>query len=245
MEEVSADRVMTALINELALLPPGTRLESERALAERLGVSRTALRDRIARLESVGVLERRSGSGTYVQDVSGATVSDSLEFALLARGLDTDSMIPVRWAIEREAARRAAKRNDRPALRDMEAALDDMEYGHSVPTMNCADKEFHGALVRASGSQGLVLFWEMSWSMLAGSIREVVLADEQARMQPIHARIYDAVKAADPVDAVYAVDAHFEWLYGGISAGSKSSLSRRADAAIEQEARQPDGDDAQ
>ncbi len=47
-------------------LKGGDRLMPERALAERLGVSRTALRAAITQLVSTHVLESRQGSGTYV-----------------------------------------------------------------------------------------------------------------------------------------------------------------------------------
>ena len=47
-------------------LKPGDRLPAERVLAESLGVSRTTLRQGIKVLESIGRLETRVGSGTYV-----------------------------------------------------------------------------------------------------------------------------------------------------------------------------------
>lgn len=231
-EDVSADRVMVELIRELASMPSGARLDSERLLAERLGVSRTALRDRIARLESMGVLERRAGSGTYVQAPRASTVSESLHFALLARGLSVDAMIPVRWALEREAARWAAQGNDRQAHRAMEDAVDRMSADQSVDGVHTADQDFHTALLDASGAQGLRFFWEMTWTVLSQSIREMVAEDERARMQPIHAAILDAVRQGDQVHAVRAVDAHFEWAYGGRHATTPRSLRERAEATI-------------
>lgn len=45
---------------------PGDRLPPERVLSEQLGVSRTTLRQGIKVLESIGRLETRVGSGTYV-----------------------------------------------------------------------------------------------------------------------------------------------------------------------------------
>ena len=47
-------------------LKGGDRLMPERELAEKLGVSRTALRAAITQLISTHVLESRQGSGTYV-----------------------------------------------------------------------------------------------------------------------------------------------------------------------------------
>ena len=48
-------------------LTGGDRLPSERELAERIGVSRTALRAAITQLIAAHILESRQGSGTYVQ----------------------------------------------------------------------------------------------------------------------------------------------------------------------------------
>ena len=45
---------------------PGDRLETEPALARRLGVSRTTLRSAIALLEHEGHVKRRHGAGTFV-----------------------------------------------------------------------------------------------------------------------------------------------------------------------------------
>jgi len=47
-------------------LEPGDRLPSERELAERFGVSRAALRESLATLEAMRVIERRPNSGIYL-----------------------------------------------------------------------------------------------------------------------------------------------------------------------------------
>lgn len=47
--------------------PAGSKLPPERELAQRLGVSRTTLRDGVSRLALLGLLEVRHGDGTYVR----------------------------------------------------------------------------------------------------------------------------------------------------------------------------------
>lgn len=49
-------------------LKPGDRLMSERDLAERYGLSRTTVRLALTELESLGLVVRRQGQGTFVSD---------------------------------------------------------------------------------------------------------------------------------------------------------------------------------
>ena len=55
-------------------LNSGERLPSERALAKQLGVSRTTLRRAMQLLESRGLVETRSGRGTFVSPPGGQAI---------------------------------------------------------------------------------------------------------------------------------------------------------------------------
>jgi GntR family transcriptional regulator len=59
------------------ILPAGTRLPSEPALAIELGVSRATLREALRALESEGLIRRMWGSGTFV--TTGRRVANSLD----------------------------------------------------------------------------------------------------------------------------------------------------------------------
>lgn len=68
----------------IASTPPGTRLPSEPALARELGVSRATLREAMRTFETQGLINRRQGSGTIVNQPasvieSGLEVLESIE----------------------------------------------------------------------------------------------------------------------------------------------------------------------
>ncbi len=124
-------------------LAPGARV-SETALAERLGVSRTPLREAMARLVEEGLLVRSPGGRCQV-------CSFTME--------DVVAAIEIRGVIEGTAARLAAERGAAPELlaagRDILAAID-----RALGTRGCEDfdsyvalnAKFHALLARLPGN---------------------------------------------------------------------------------------------
>lgn len=214
-----SDDLLSRLVHHLSSLEIGEKLPSERMLAETLGVSRTALRDRLMRLEAIGVVERRSGSGTYLRGLSSPMTGDTLAMGMMANNLDPGSMTPVRVALEREAGRQAARRGDHINLARMAVALDGMGDGVDDHGFREADRVFHDALVAASGLPGLQFFGEILRDILTATVREVPLI-ERNDLYKLHVEIYEAVRDADPPRAMNAVDAHFEWLENAIERGT-------------------------
>jgi GntR family transcriptional repressor for pyruvate dehydrogenase complex len=94
------ESVLEQLSRLVESMEPGERLPPERELVSRLQVSRVSVREALRRLESLGKIEIRPNSGSYVRDGS----SDSL--AALLRGsapLDEvflQNLIDIRAAIE-------------------------------------------------------------------------------------------------------------------------------------------------
>ncbi|MUM17292.1 FadR family transcriptional regulator [Mycobacterium sp. CBMA271] len=112
---------------------PGETLPSERALAEALGVSRTAVREALGRLERAGLIHIRQGGSTVVRDYRSEAGFDVLPL-LLAYGGDVDrrtlaSIIEARAIIGPQVARLAAQRaSQNPGVADrLHAMTADLE----------------------------------------------------------------------------------------------------------------------
>lgn len=103
----ASDRAHEALRREIVegLLPPGTVL-GEVEQAARLGVSRTPLREALARLVSEGLADQTRGRGTVVSAVSPA---------------DVEQLFEVRIPLDVQAARLAARRAEPTVFAELAA----------------------------------------------------------------------------------------------------------------------------
>jgi GntR family transcriptional regulator of vanillate catabolism len=126
-------------------LPAGERL-AERALVERLGVSRTTVRAALLKLQHKGLLEPIPGGGCAVKAFSEADVRDASKVRGTLEGL------AARLAAERGVGT-ALKAEGRHCLAAIDAvlakpALDDAAFG----TYSAQTGRFHGLLGEMAGS---------------------------------------------------------------------------------------------
>lgn len=209
------DGLSGALLELIEKVGVGGRLPGERALAEQLGCSRTALRDRVQIYESLGVLSRRTGSGTYVQALDPGRLSQALNVGMVVSGLTLTSLQSVRVALERQAAREASVNQNHVMIAHMRDALDVLEAQPDDEQGEQADFDFHAALLYATDNPAIVFFADALHDVLRRSFSErrrdlVQIPGHQEMMVRIHRRIYDAVISRDPDWAMRAMDQHFD-----------------------------------
>jgi len=211
------DAVSVRLARVVRELGVGARLPGERQLATQLGVSRTALRDRLQVLHALGVLRRATGSGTYVQALDSAAFARGLGFSIAAVDLDLDELSSVRLALERQAGVEAARAAEPVLIAHMKAALNSMRLADTDAAVDEADFRFHLALLRASDNGALRFFADALAGVLQEQLahrraemrRRLAAAGDQRVMHDLHDAIYRAVLSGDTHAASRAVDAHF------------------------------------
>ena len=124
-------------------LEPGERL-MEIQLAERLGVSRTPIREAIRKLELEGLVLMIPRKGAEVAKISEKSLRDVLE---------------VRRSLEELAAELACQRMDEEALKDLEDAqkafVKAVESGETM-AMAETDEHFHDVIYMGTGNTRLV-----------------------------------------------------------------------------------------
>lgn len=194
--------------------PPGTRLPAERQLADELGVSRPTLREALAALELQGVVSTYLGAGTYVNELP-HDLSKGNGFAPTADASPAE-VLQARTLIEPGVVRLAAANWDRQTLAAIARPLTQVERaaerGSSThPTVE--DREFHAAIVNATGNAVLVGLLQPMWSMMSGALWKRLKerrwdAPQTALVAREHREIYDAIKRRDADLASFAMEKH-------------------------------------
>src|SRR5699024_7183975 len=110
-------------------LPPGSRLPSERALAEQFEVSRNTVREAIRMLEITGlVTEKRGATGSaFITDADPATIAKTLTDSLVLTQYAPSDLTMAREGIEAFAVRLACAQRTEQDLQRMDALLDEAE----------------------------------------------------------------------------------------------------------------------
>lgn len=206
------DDALSKLVSLLLGMGEGQRIPSERELAESLNVSRTALRDRISKLESLGILQRRERLGTFFTGIRPEHVSDVLILSMLSSPMTVGSLVSVRRALERQAAIEACRTRNKPALEKLASAVERMYESDDGLRLYEADNDFHKYLFLASGSEGLIFFSRMLHAVLSGTVQHVSLERDRDTLRLLHSSIFEAISLEDEKAAGSAMENHFDWL---------------------------------
>lgn len=225
------DPIVAKLAELIQEVGSNRRLPSEREMADSLGVSRVALRDRLQGFEVLGIVERRQGAGTFVRQLDPGGLAALLDLMLASAHVSHDDLHTVRIALERESARQAAL-SEVIDLGEMYRCLYVFEHGKRVNEIVEADASFHRHLMKVSGSPGLSFFADALQLSLFKSLhyrnrRWSKLVGINPILVELHLDIVRAIEDQDPERAAAAVDRHFSTFDQLVGQGSPS---RRAKA---------------
>ncbi|MGW8379575.1 FCD domain-containing protein [Streptomyces sp. ODS28] len=189
----------------------GDRLPSERELAERLGVSRSSVKQAIVVLEAQDLVEIRHGGGTYLLK-DGLYAAAEPVAALAERRRRLPDVLDAREALETKLAELAALRRTEEDLRAITAALETMRAEkESGGNGEEGDRLFHAAVTAAAHSELLAEFMRGIAGPIAESRHESLREPGRpATSLAQHTAIAGAIGAGDAVGAAAAMREHLE-----------------------------------
>ncbi len=169
-------------------LRPGERV-TEEELAERIGVSRTPIREAMHVLETTGLLVRQRGRGTFV---AGPLTLD-----------EARTLYDVREAVEGFLAAAAAEHATAAELESLGQLVDEFDavrqadQGETAAALTRIDSQIHLTIYAAARSE-LVSVISTYWGRLVREVHARVYQDDHEEFSRQHHQILEALQAHDP-----------------------------------------------
>lgn len=178
---------------------PGLPL-SQREIADRLGISKTPVREALHELSQSGLVELIPGRGYFVARFSSKDVNDIFD---------------VREALESKAAFLTARQipnQDLDRLQALFANIDqERDEQRRLELMDELNTELHGTIVRVARNRRLSSILEMMKGQLDCIARLTVrIAGRLEQSHQEHIKILNALEARNPELAEKAMRAHLE-----------------------------------
>jgi len=190
-------------------LRQGDQLPTEKELSETFKVSRLTVREAILSLETLNLVDRRQGNGTYVIATSEEALVKPFAAGLVEEKDNLLDVFAARGIIEPEVAQLAANNATPEQIVELERILEIQEK--NVEKGTGMDSDFHRTLARMSKNRVLerLLFALMK---VMETTREKYLQPEERRRKSLegHREILAALKSGSPDGARRAMRRHLQ-----------------------------------
>lgn len=197
-------------------LAPGQRIQSQRELSEKFGVSRASLREALLTLETLGLVKTEAGRGTFVTSPAERTQPSGGDMApwRYSQTYSAFDVFQTRILLEGEIAKLASGRLTQRQLDEMEKATETMEEcwaKQDVVSNVEADLLFHATIVSACSNQMLQALYRTVRELITETQRQPIPMTDPQRMRDSiseHRRIIDALRANDGARAQSEMETH-------------------------------------
>jgi GntR family transcriptional regulator, transcriptional repressor for pyruvate dehydrogenase complex len=200
---------------------PGDRLPTEKVLMQEYGVGRNSVREAVQALVTLGIVEVRPGRGATVIGIDPVDALDVEMVSVLLKEEAVDDLYAFRRLLEVEIATCAAEKATTKDIEEIERRLHafDLAFSEGAPVSR-ADDEFHAAIGRACHNAVYATMLDAVSGLIANARRlteRVPWASERAALE--HKRLFEEIKAHDPVGAADAMRTHLDSAIEAIRAG--------------------------
>ena len=182
-------------------LAPGSRLPAERVLCEELGISRGSLRQALRVLDSIGYVQIRAGSGTYVAEKQ----EQPLNTWFTEHDQLVEKLFDLRATVEPTLADRLARRHSPRVVTRLEDNVAEMaqaaEDGDMLRVI-ATDAEFHRVIAQNAGNDDVAGLLRSVLALVGEERRAALRLPGQIRKAvDDHRAILDAIRRSDPAAA--------------------------------------------
>ena len=205
------------------------RLPSEREMCTTLEVTRNQLRQALHRLESMGLIWRHVGRGTFV---GARPVLNLEEVSYLCSQVTPAQVASVRLTIEPELARLAATNSTSKDREDLHRCADSCREAQDWRSYEASDNKFHFTIARSAKNKLFLHYFEtlnvVRRSMFWGHPRTTLRPTCDYSSFQEHDLIIQAIVSQDADFASHCMSKHLRAVYSRILPSLQTSVSAAA-----------------
>ena len=191
----------------------GTKLPTERVIAEHLGIGRNSTREALSILHGMGMIRRVQGSGNYVTGDAHRSIRQICTMMLELGTITKKDVCEFRRVLEKSACMLlATKTISVEEQRQFEEVLDAMETADEAQ-QPLLDWDFHALLLKATGNSLMITILEAISEVYQEWIDIVIHKTndkEKARLWKYHKMIFRCLVDQDTEQTLKYVDNHYD-----------------------------------
>ncbi|UZQ50554.1 FadR/GntR family transcriptional regulator [Clostridium kluyveri] len=193
----------------------GTKLPSERLMAEKYNVSRNVVREAFKVMAEKGLVEIHIGKGAYVSIPKENVITSKLQEAISISKSNLNEILEVRKILEEAVAKRAIQKATKENIRNLEEIYNRMESAiGDTSKFTQEDINFHIELAKCTGNLTLVLLIDTFNNISDKKLYKLnsLYPNRALKAQAEHKDMIRSIKNMDEKKMMMAVDSHINCL---------------------------------
>lgn len=191
----------------------GSKIPSERAMSERLGIGRNSTREAICILRGMGLIESRHGSGNYITKDSGTAIRRMISAMLALKTISKYDLLEYRRYFSRVVIECAAKKGiSEKRQKKLYSILEKMKTAKGKELVKL-DFDFHVGLIESTENPLLITISRPVAELYIESMSETIdNADEpvKEKLLSLHINILDSLVKQDVNACIKYFDQHYD-----------------------------------
>lgn len=191
----------------------GSKLPTERAIAEELEIGRNSTREALSILHGMGMIERIQGSGNYISKNAGHSIRQILTMMLALGTITKQDVCGFRRIMEKSVCTIVIDKGlSKEQRADFEQLLKKMENA-TGKKLTDLDKSFHDALIVATGNVLFITIMEAVTEVYREWIDTVLKKtddEEKKKLIYYHRDIFQNIIHNNKNEMLTSIDRHYD-----------------------------------
>lgn len=166
MKKSASDQVVEYIQNKIqsGTWTQGMKISTETQLQQETGFGKATVREAVEKLVAMGILKKRQGDGTYVEEYDAGVLLNQLKPELILNQHDILAILEFREIVEPACVQKFIENYNEENVEELSALLDVMrehQYDRNNVVFYEADRDFHLKIAEGTGNTILMRVMEI------------------------------------------------------------------------------------